>query len=389
MELFDITATTFFGLENVLKDELEALGAKNISVLNRAVMFSGDDELLYKCNLWLRTALKVLVPIAKFNANDERALYNNIYKIDWEKYFTVNQTFAIDPVASGTVFTHSKYASLKMKDAICDYFRDRRGKRPDVDTEYPDIRFNLHIYNSECIVSLDSTGVPMSRRGYKARQTFAPLNEVMAAGILKIAGWDAQQTLLDPMCGSGTFPIEACLMARNIAPGLFRSFAFEKWNNYNHDIWSALKKEAKSAIKRNSDVRIIGYDIDPAALDAASRNADKAGVEDYIDFDRMDFFKNEAQFRNIFVIMNPPYGERLEDAAEMVDFYKNIGNRLKASYTDSKAWILSGNLGALKTLGLHPSRKVKLYNGAIECKLECFELYSGSRKSKNQDPQQE
>lgn len=383
MELFDITATTFFGLENVLKDELEALGAKDISVLNRAVMFRGDTELLYKCNLWLRTALKVLVPIVKFNAPDERALYNHIYKTDWEKYFSVNQTFAIDPVVSGTVFTHSKYASLKMKDAICDYFRDRRGKRPDVDTEYPDIRFNLHIYNNECIISLDSTGVPMSRRGYKARQTFAPLNEVMAAGILKIAGWDGEQTLLDPMCGSGTFPIEACLIARNIAPGSFRNFAFEKWNNYNHDIWSSLKKEAKNAVKRDCNVRIIGYDLDPAALDAASRNADKAGVEEFIDFDRMDFFKNEEPFRNIFVIMNPPYGERLEDAAEMVDFYKNIGNRLKSSYTDSKAWILSGNLSALKNLGLHPSRKVKLYNGAIECKLECFELYSGSRKGKS------
>lgn len=383
MELFDITATTFFGLENVLKDELEALGAQNLTVLNRAVMFTGDMQLLYKCNLWLRTALKVLVPIAKFNARDERELYRNIYNINWEKYFTVNQTFAIDSVTNGPVFTHSKYAALKTKDAICDYFRDLKGRRPNVEVDYPDVRFNLHIYNSDCIVSLDSTGVPMSKRGYKIRQTFAPLNEVMAAGILKIAGWDTRQSLFDPMCGSGTFPIEACMMARNIAPGSFRNFAFEKWNNYDPQLWTSLKKEARNAVKRNAEVKIYGYDTDPSALDAASRNAEKAGVEDFIELDRNDFFKNDAQYRNVFVVMNPPYGERLEDAAQMTEFYVNIGNKLKQFYTDCKVWILSGNMDAIKRIGLHPSRKVKLFNGAIECKLECFELYSGSRKQKN------
>ena len=386
MELFDITATTFFGLENVLKDELESLGAQDIKVLNRAVMFRGDTRLLYKCNLWLRTALKVLVPVEGFEAGDEREFYNRVYNINWEKYFSVNQTFAIDSVTSGIYFKHSKYAALKMKDAICDFFRDRRGRRPDVDIDYPDVRLNLHIYNKVCTISLDSTGVPMSKRGYKTRQTFAPLNEVMAAGILKIAGWDTRQTLLDPMCGSGTFAIEACLMARNIAPGSFRNFAFEKWHNYDDKIWIELKKEARAGVVHGDGVKIMGYDIDPSALDAASYNAMKAGVEDYIDFDRMDFFKNDAQFRNIFVIMNPPYGERLEDAARMIEFYKNIGNRLKSSYTDSKVWILSGNLDAIKNLGLHPSIKVKLFNGAIECKLECFELYSGSRK-RNERPE--
>ncbi|MCQ2975850.1 MAG: class I SAM-dependent RNA methyltransferase [Bacteroidales bacterium] len=382
MEIFDITATTFFGLEQVLANELEALGAKDIKILNRAVIFRGDTELLYKCNLWLRTALKILVPIAKFDAKNERDLYNRVYNINWEKYFTVNQTFAIDSVVSGPNFTHSKYVALKTKDAICDMFRDKKGRRPDVDVEYPDLRLNIHIYNSDCTISLDSTGVPMSKRGYKTRQTFAPLNEVMAAGILKLAGWDTKQSLIDPMCGSGTFPIEACMMAMNIAPGTYRNFAFEKWNNYNAEIWTNLKKEARKVAKRECTTKIIGYDCDPAALDVASSNAIKAGLEEFIDFDRIDFFENNNQSRNIFIIMNPPYGERLEDADKMVEFYKKIGDKLKACYTDCKAWILSGNLDAIKKLGLHPSVKIKLFNGPIECKLECFELYGGSKKAK-------
>lgn len=381
MEKFEMIATTFFGLEGVLADELKLIGATDIQQITRAVAFKGDNEVLYRANLWLRTALKVLVPIKKFAAFNDREFYNLCREIDWQKYMAVSDTFAIDCVASGPLFTHSKYLALKCKDAIADYFRDKRGRRPDVDVEYPDVRFNVHVYNMDVTISLDSTGIPMSKRGYKVRQTQAPLNEVMAAGILKLAGWDCKTDLVDPMCGSGTFPIEACMMAMNIAPGSFRHFAVEKWRDFDASIWTKLKKELRETKLSEPPCKIFGFDKDPMALDISTMNAEKAGLQDIIEFDRKDFFKPDTKSEGLFLVMNPPYGERLEDQADMIEFYKNIGNTLKSSYQGSKAWVLSGNLEAIKKLGLHPSKKIKLFNGPIECKLECFEMYLGSKKS--------
>lgn len=379
-EKFDIIATTFFGLEPVLADELKAMGASNIQIITRAVYFRGDMELLYRANLWCRTALKVLVPIRRFNAYNDKEFYEQCFRIDWQKYMAVSDTFAVDCVASGPMFTHSKYVALKCKDAIADYFRDKRGRRPNVDVEYPDLRVNVHIYNADVTISIDSTGVPMSKRGYKVRQTVAPLNEVMAAGIIKLAGWDRKTPLCDPMCGSGTFLTEACLMAMNIAPGSYRHFAFEKWRTFDRDIWVKLKQQQKDLRLSAPGVEIAGYDRDPMALDIASQNIQQAGLEEFIDLDRRDFFLTSEKQTDKFLIMNPPYGERLEDQDKMVDFYKSIGDVLKAFYTNSQAWVLGGNLEAIKKLGLHPSKKIKLFNGPIECRLECFDIYDGSRK---------
>ncbi len=379
-ENFDIIATTFFGLEPVLAGELKAMGASNIQPITRAVYFRGNTELLYRANLWCRTALKVLVPIRRFNAYNDKELYDMCFRIDWQKYMAVSDTFAIVCVASGPIFTHSKYAALKCKDAIADYFRDKRGRRPDVDVEYPDLRINLHIYNADVTISIDSTGVPMSKRGYKVRQTVAPLNEVMAAGILKLTQWNMEMPLMDPMCGSGTFLTEACMMAMNIAPGSYRHFAFEKWRNFDRDIWVKLKQEQKDLRKQAPGMQITGFDRDPMALDVASQNIQQAGLEEFIDLDRRDFFTNSDKFSGKFIIMNPPYGERLEDEDKMVEFYKNIGDALKAYYTDCQAWVLGGNMEAIKKLGLHPSKKIKLFNGPIECRLERFDIYDGSRK---------
>lgn len=378
---FDIIATTFFGLEPVLAQELKEMGAQNIQTITRAVYFRGNTELLYRANLWCRTALKVLVPIRRFNAFNDKEFYDMCFRIDWQRYMAVSDTFAVDCVASGPLFTHSKYLALKCKDAIADYFRDKRGRRPDVDVEYPDLRINVHVYNQEVSISLDSTGVPMSKRGYKQRQTVAPLNEVMAAGILKLSGWDMQTPLIDPMCGSGTFATEAALMSMNIAPGTFRHFAFEKWRDFDRDIWVNLKKEQKDARRSAPGVEISAYDRDPMALDIASQNIEAAGLQDFVDLDRRDFFAlPDQKISGKFLIMNPPYGERLEEQDKMVEFYKNIGDVLKNGYTNSKAWVLSGNLEAIKKLGLHPSKKIKLFNGPIECRLECFEVYDGSRR---------
>ena len=303
-----------------------------------------------------------------------------------QKYMTVDDTFAIDCVASGPIFTHSKYLALKCKDAIADYFRDKRGRRPNVDIEYPDLRVNVHVYNSDITISIDSTGIPMSKRGYKVRQVQAPLNEVMAAGILKLSGWDCKTPLTDPMCGSATFATEACMMAMDIAPGSYRNFAMEKWRDFDAKLWGNLRQEAKERRLAKPTAEIAAYDRDPMALDIATQNIEKAGLSDFIDLDRRDFFKADdgAKIAGKFLIMNPPYGERLEDKDEMVDFYRQIGDTLKNSYTDSRAWILSGNLDAIKRIGLHPSKKIKLFNGAIECRLECFEMYDGSKKNKFQ-----
>ena len=384
--MFDIIATTFFGLEPVLAEELMGVGANDIQIINRAVLFRGDNEVLYRANLWCRTALKVLVPIRTFQAYNDREFYDLARRIDWQKYMTVDDTFAIDCVASGPIFTHSKYLALKCKDAIADYFRDKRGRRPNVDIEYPDLRINVHVYNSDITISIDSTGTPMSKRGYKVRQVQAPLNEVMAAGILKLADWDCKTPLIDPMCGSATFATEACMMAMDIAPGSYRNFAMEKWRDFDSKLWGNLRQEAKERRLAKPTAEIAAYDRDPMALDIATQNIEKAGLSDFIDIDRKDFFKadDDTKISGKFLIMNPPYGERLEDKDEMVDFYRQMGDTLKNRYTDSYAWILSGNLDAIKRIGLHPSKKIKLFNGAIECRLECFEMYDGSKKNKFQ-----
>jgi len=375
---FTITIKTQFGLEPVLAAELKDLGAPDVEILNRAVQFTGDQELLYKCNLHLRTALRVLKPIATFEARDERQLYERVRDIRWSQYLTPGHTFAIDGTSHSEVFTHSKFIALKTKDAIADQFRDRYGKRPSVDTNDPDLRINLHIFDRTCTLSLDSSGQHLDRRGYRLARTEAPINEVLAAGIILMTGWDGTGDFIDPLCGSGTFPIEAALLARRIPPGRGRSFIFEKWRDFDAALWNKIKLEAEEQI-RPFEGKILARDLDADALEMAVENAKRAGVADLIDFKKEDFLQSGAAGDSGTVVMNPPYGERLEIEG-LREFYGEIGTRLKHHYPGYDAWIISSNIQALKSVGLRPSRKIPLYNGSLECRLHKFELYQGSRK---------
>ena len=379
MERFEIIATTIFGLEEVLAAELNEIGATNIEILSRAVRFKGDKAMLYKCNLLLRTAVKVLKPINTFFAANEQQLYDKIKKIDWNDYFSYNRTFAIDGSTHSDYFTHSKFVALKSKDAIADQFRERYSIRPSVDPENPDMRINVHINDRTVVVSLDSSGTALSKRNYRLELTDAPINEVLAAGIILLSGWDKKCDFIDPMCGSGTFPIEAALLANNIPAGKNRKFGFETWADFDIDIWNEIKAEADSKII-NSGVKIFAQDIDNKALDIAFSNAKRAGVHDMITFDKIDFFHSSRENGNAIVVMNPPYGERLQ-VDEITNFYQDMGSRLKHFYQGCDAWIISSNYQALKHFGLRTSRKIKLFNGPLECRLQKYELYMGSKKT--------
>ena len=385
MEKFDIVIKTQFGLEPALAKELKELGASNIEELNRAVKCTADNELMYKCNLFLRTGIKVLKPIATFEARNEGQLYREIRKIHWEDYMQLDQTLAIDGTTNGDIFTHSKYVALKTKDAIVDQFRDKYDSRPSVDPQNPDLRINVQIAQTRVTVSLDSSGTTLAKRGYRLAQTEAPMSEVLAAGIIYLSDWDRESDLVDPMCGSGTFSIEAALMAQQVPAGILRTFAFEKWNDFDIDLWEDVKKKAKAQIKPFNGT-ITAHDISGRAISIAKENAERAGVSDLINFSQLDFLESSATGEAGLILINPPYGERLEDEEEMFDFYNKVGTRLKHFYNGYDAWIISSNLRALKLIGLRPSRKIKLYNGPLECKLQKYELYRGSKKaSKNPD----
>ncbi|HBX51577.1 MAG: hypothetical protein A2275_07435 [Bacteroidetes bacterium RIFOXYA12_FULL_35_11] len=380
MNPFEIIVTTLFGLEEILASELKELGASDIEILNRAVKCRGDQAMLYKCNYSLRTAIKVLKPIFSFYAADEQQLYDNIKRINWADYLTVKKTFAIDGSTHGGTFTHSKYVALKSKDAIADQFRDRQGIRPSVDIEHPDLRINVHIAEKKVIVSLDSSGSSLGKRNYRLTQTLAPISEVLAAGIILLSGWDKKCDFIDPMCGSGTFSVEAALMAANIPPGRFRSFGFETWNDFDSVLWQKTKDEADALIVP-LETRFFANDMDEDALKIAAANAGRAGVKDAISFSKVDFFESSHDAGQGLVVMNPPYGERIK-VEEIVPFYKDMGTRLKHFYPGCDAWIISSNYDALKFFGLRPSRKIKLFNGSLECRLQKYELYLGSKKQK-------
>ena len=385
MEKFEIIATTVFGLEEVLAAELREIGATDIEILSRAVRYKGDKAMLYKSNLLLRTAVKVLQPIKTFTADNDQQLYDKIKRIDWNDYFSYNKTFAIDGSTYGDVFTHSKFIALKSKDAIADQFREKYSIRPSVDTENPDIRINVHINDRTVVVSIDSSGLPLSKRNYRLAQNEAPINEVLAAGIILLSGWDKKCDFIDPMCGSGTFPIEAAMLANNIPSGRNRKFGFETWGNFDVDLWNQIKDEAESKII-SSDVKIFANDNDNSALSIASANAKRAGVYELITFDYIDFFHTSHNTGKGLVIMNPPYGERLK-VDEITNFYQDIGSRLKHFYMGCDAWIISANYEALKNFGLRTSRKIKLFNGPLECRLQKYELYQGSKKVSKTGPE--
>jgi putative N6-adenine-specific DNA methylase len=386
---FNMIATTLSGLEEVLAAELQALEMEYIKVGNRAVSFSGTLRQLYEANLWCRTAIRILKPIRVFKARNERDLYEQVQKTNWAEVFDLEQTFAIDAVVSHSTFEHSLFVAQLTKDAIVDQFRQATGERPSVDRIRPDVRLNLHMHENMVTLSLDSSGDSLHRRGYRLQTNVAPLNEVLAAGILSLTGWDKRSTLIDPMAGSGTFLIEAALMAQNIAPGIFRRdpFGFESWKDYNGELFEMVWKTAEAKEKREPQATIIGYDIDPDYVLAARKNIENAGLNHVIKVEMADFFETKAPAEQGVVVMNPPYNERIV-SDDIHALYKQIGDTLKNNYQGFDAFVFTGNLDAAKSIGLKASRRTPLYNGSIDCRLLKYELYRGSRRGEQEQEEQ-
>ncbi|HOT15943.1 MAG TPA: THUMP domain-containing protein [Bacteroidales bacterium] len=378
-ESFQMTCKTFFGLENVLANELQAIGAKEIKTARRSVYFSGDKSVMYKANYCLRTALNVLVPFCTFYAKDENELYNEVYNIAWENYFTLKHTFAIETTINSDFFKHSQYAALKTKDAIVDYFRAKTGKRPFIDAENPQILIHLHISDKTCTLSLNSSGEPLFKRGYKVSNGAAPINEILAAGMLKLSGWTPKHNLFDPMCGSGTILIEAAMIAENIAPGVFRKqYSFENWSNFESKILEGIAEQEHDNNPKDLPV-ITGIDISGQAIHATNKNLQNSFLNNYIKVENKDFFECKKPFEKGFIITNPPYGEKFKNNS-LSRFYAQIGDKLKNSFTNFETWIISPDKEALKFIGLHPEKKVKLFNGPLECSFNKYTVYEGSKK---------
>jgi len=378
---FQMVAKTLFGFEELLVKELTQLGAQRVKKGVRNVTFFGDTGFMYKCNLALRTAIKILKPIASFKVINEKDLYDKIYKIKWENYIDHTSTIAINSTVHSNKFTHSQYISLKAKDAIVDRIRSISGERPSVDLKFPDLKINIHIDKLFCNVSLDSSGESLHKRGYKTATNIAPINEVLAAGLVMLSGWDGQSDLLDPMCGSGTILIEAAMIACNIPPNLMRNeFAFEKWKDWDVDLFEKIEN---SLLDKTRDFHhnIFGIDKSPSAVSKAKDNIKNANLESFISIRHDDFFKTSKPSNDFLqIIFNPPYGERLE--INMENLYADIGNTLKRNYSNSTAWFITSNIEALKFVGLRPSKKIKLFNAKLESTFAKYELYDGSKKAK-------
>jgi putative N6-adenine-specific DNA methylase len=385
---FKMVAKTLFGFEELLSKELRNLGAGNVEEGVRNVSFEGDLGFMYKANLCLRTAIKIIKPIHSFSVRDEKDLYRKIYAMDWTEFLSVNETFAIDTTVNSDEFTHSLYVSQKTKDAIVDKFRDTDGTRPDVDIKDPDLRINIHIHKNNCNVSLDSSGSSLHHRGYRTATNIAPINEVLASGLLLLSGWDGQCDFLDPMCGSGTMLTEAAMIACNIPANINRKgFAFEKWYDFDAELYGKIV-DASLKKTREFHYKIVGYDKAPSAVRKALDNIENANLTDYITVDRKDFFKTEKESEGkLHMCFNPPYGERLD--IEMENFYSAIGDTLKQGYPGTNAWFITSNLPALKYVGLRPSRKIKVFNSHLESRLVKYEMYEGSKKAKYQKSEEE
>ncbi len=376
METF--VAKTLQGLEEVLATELKQIGAQNVSIARRAVTFEGTLETLYKANFHIRTALRILRPIATFKAHSTDELYTQAKSITWDNYMDVNQSFLIETTLYSPLITNSRFATYKVKDAIADYFNEKYGKRPSISVSKPDIYLNLHISDTTCTLSLDSSGEPLFKRGYRVAQTEAPINEVLAAGMLLLAGWKGQSDFMDPMCGSGTIAIEAALIALNIAPGIFRSsFAFENWKDFDADLFDTIYND--DSHEREFKHTIYASDISRKALAVAEANAKNAGLSKYIQFTACSFEDVPVQEKPLLMVTNPPYGERL-NRNDVNALYSMIGSTLKHKFAGSTAWIISSNLDAFDKIGLKPDTKVRLINGSLPCDFRKYTLFSGKHK---------
>jgi len=379
-------AKTMHGLEDVLAKELRQLGAMDVQTVKRGVTFMGDIGFMYKANLWLRTALRILVPIKEFKARNEDEIYKKVKDIAWEDLFDKNKTIVVDATVFAQQYNHTLYMAQKVKDAVVDRFREKMGSRPSVDTKNPDIRIDVYIFNENVIISMDSSGNSLHKRGYRTEADVAPISEVLAAGILKLAGWDGLGSLIDPMCGSGTFLIEGAMIAHNIPPGVFRKdFAFKNWKNFDEELYDLLFNKALEK-EKNFYYGIYGYDKDPRVLLKARSNVKSALMTDQIKLEKADFmnFQTSREIKRPgMLVFNPPYGVKIE--ADIPELYRGIGDTLKRDFAGFTAWMITSSREGLKHVGLRPSQKIPLINGSLESWLVRYDLCEGSRKAKKQD----
>lgn len=378
-----LIAKTFAGLEELLAKELNSIGAENVEIGNRMVSFQGDKEILYKANFCLRTAVKILMPIREFKAKDADEVYEETKKIHWENYMDEDSTFLVDAVVFSDEFRHSRFAAYRVKDAIADYFRERSGRRPNVGISNPDIRVNLHISDHDVTISLDSSGESLHHRGYRTGTVAAPLNEVLAAGIIMLTGWDGDSDFIDPMCGSGTILIEAALIAKNIYPGVFRKeFAFEHWKDFDPDLFDEIYNDDSQ--ERDFNFHIYGYDINHHAVSIANENAKSAGVSDIVTIQQGDVRDLEPQQMPSIMVTNPPYGERIT-TDDILGLYADFGTVLKHSFAGGDAWVLSLHEECFAKIGFRPSTRYILYNGALECELRKYQMFEGKLSERRQE----
>lgn len=379
MTNFKMLAKTFFGLEEILADELRKLGAQDVKTGTRSVSFYGDKGFMYKANLACRTAVRILKPIHTFKVRNDQDLYREVKNFDWSTYLTNQQTFVIDSTMYSELFRDSQFLSLKVKDAIVDQFRENTGDRPSVDKVRPHLYIHVHLDRENCTISLDTSGESLHQRGYRTATNVAPLNEVLAAGLLYLAGWDGSKPFIDPMCGSGTMLIEAAMMACNIPANINRKeFAFEKWADWEPELFDKII-DVLMAKTKDYRFKLQGFDISKSTLSKTQENIENANLADYIKIDYQDFFSSKKETeQSLFMMFNPPYGERMP--IEIQDFYKKIGDTLKHNYPNTEAWFITSNIEAIKLVGLRPSRKIKVFNGKLEARLLKYEMYAGRKK---------
>jgi putative N6-adenine-specific DNA methylase len=375
---FEIVAKTLYGLEEILADELIALGADDVQIGRRMVSFTGDKELLYKANFHCRTALRILKPVYHFKAKDADTVYEKVKEVAWENYISPDKTFAVDSVIYSEDFNHSKFVAYRTKDAIADYFMEKQEKRPSVRVNNPDLYINIHISHNDCTLSIDSSGESLHKRGYRIEQTEAPLNEVLAAGMIMKTGWKGESNFTDPMCGSGTLLIEAAMIALNIAPGIHRKeFAFEKWADFDRELFDRIYNDESR--EREFAFKCFGSDISPAAIQTAAKNVRNAGLMKYIELKEVPFQQFDKAPQPGIMVTNPPYGERIS-SRDLTGLYSMIGERLKHVFAGYQAWILSYKDECFDNIGLRPKEKLKLMNGSLECEYRCYEMFDGKNK---------
>ena len=375
---FELIAKTFMGLEPVLAEELTQLGANNVQIGRRMVSFTGDKEMMYRANFQLHTAIRILKPIKHFKARSAEEVYEQVQKIKWDDILDVKKTFSVDSVVYSEEFRNSRFVTYKVKDAIVDWFREKQGTRPNISVSNPDIRLNIHIAEDNATLSLDSSGESLHRRGYRQEQVEAPLNEVLAAGMILMTGWKGECDLIDPMCGSGTIAIEAALIARNISPGVFRKeFAFEKWNDFDQELFDMIYNDDSQ--EREFEHHIYGYDIDMKAVNTASLNVRAAGMSKDITIAQQDFKDFQQPAEKSIIVMNPPYGERIS-TPNLLGTYKMIGERFKKAFAGNEAWVLSYREECFEQIGLKPSIKIPVYNGSLECEFRKYVMFDGKMK---------